>query len=106
MSAARVDSAAAGLQPPPLDGVAAVTAGLGLATLAGTAAVAASGHWLWSVLPALGMLATGWQGFPPWAIPVAGVAAGLDYVGKEWPPGTRTRRRASVGRARRRPRSA
>ncbi|MDO9286618.1 MAG: methyl-accepting chemotaxis protein [Aquabacterium sp.] len=39
-----------------------IVALLGLATLAGTAAVAATGAWLWSALPVAGALATLWRG--------------------------------------------
>jgi len=44
---------------------AAIAAFLGLATLAATGCVAATGQWAWAVVPALGALATGWQG---WAL--------------------------------------
>jgi methyl-accepting chemotaxis protein len=57
----RSDSPAGPTQPGPLGPTAALAACLGLATLAGTAAVAASGQWAWAALPALGLLATGWQ---------------------------------------------
>jgi len=46
----------------PLGRMAAVAAVLGLASLAGTAAVAASRQWAWAVLPVAGVLTTGWQG--------------------------------------------